>query len=322
MYPRLVILRAGAEMKLLVTGGAGFMGSAFVRKFSHGDFPKIEEIVVLDSLTYAADLSRISEFIGDKVTFIHGDIRDQEIVSQVMSRVDACINYAAETHVDNSIVAPQEFISTNILGTGNLLIAAKENQIRKFIQVSTDEVYGEIAVGEWTELSDLDPSSPYSASKLSADLLCQSFFKTYKTPTVVTRSCNNYGFGQNPEKLIPKVIKCIKENMEIPLYGNGMNIREWLHVEEHALGMYQSIFFGKVGQTYNFGSGERLTNLELIKMIINLTDGNYDRISFVEDRKGHDFRYAVDCAKAKAELGFSSNIKLLDGIKEIIAKYI
>jgi len=305
-------------MKILLTGGAGFMGSAFVRLFAEGGFPRVESLIVFDSLTYAGDLSRIQNSFNQKISFIQGDITDSETVNQLMSQVDVCVNYAAETHVDNSIKDPKIFVKTNVLGTEVLLEAAVKNKISKFLQISTDEVYGEIDSGEWDEESSLDPSSPYSASKLSADLLVKAFFKTYKLPTVITRSCNNFGPFQNNEKFIPKVISSLIQGREFPIYGNGANIREWLHVNDHAQSTYLALINGIPGEIYNIGSGNRITNLELAQKIIEKMNASSKLIKYVEDRLGHDFRYAVNSSKAKKILNFSHKIDLDTGLSEII----
>lgn len=308
-------------MKALVTGGAGFMGSAFVRLFSQGEFPKVKSLTILDSLTYAGDYSRIGDALNSNIRFVQGDINDFDLVSKIMSEVDICINYAAETHVDNSISNPRPFINTNILGTEILLEAAKNSNIGKFVQISTDEVYGEIKNGEWTEESALDPSSPYSASKLSADLLVRAFYKTFKLPVIITRSCNNYGPFQNKEKFIPKIISNLKNELTIPIYGNGENIREWLYVYDHARATYLAVTSGKIGEIYNIGSGYRISNLGLAEKILGLMSLKKDRIEFVEDRFGHDFRYALNSSKANAELNFFPKVDFETGIRQTISSY-
>jgi dTDP-glucose 4,6-dehydratase len=308
-------------MKILVTGAAGFMGSAFVKLFSEDKFDNIERITILDKLTYAGDFERVRRYIGNKIHFIHGDIADQSIVEQAMSKSDVCINYAAETHVDNSISNPDVFYQSNIIGTTVLLNAARKFSVSKFLQISTDEVYGAITEGEWDEESSLDPSSPYSASKLSADLIVKSYFKTYELPIVITRSCNNYGPGQNLEKLIPKTFTNALSNKKIPVYGTGANVREWLYVEDHARATYNAVIKGKPGETYNIGSGIRCTNLELIKNILKISGQNSDLIEFVQDRKGHDFRYALNSKRATEIIDFSPEIGLEEGLDRTLSYY-
>lgn len=294
------------------------MGSAFVRLFATGEFPQISSLIVLDALTYAGDLSRIDSVLGNNITFIRGEIQDSDLVLNLMKQVDVCVNYAAETHVDNSILNPRPFIETNILGTEILLEAAKLCGISRFVQISTDEVYGAIEEGEWTEESSLDPSSPYSASKLSGDLLVKAFYKTYKLPIVITRSSNNFGPYQNKEKFIPKIISRVLKAEEIPVYGNGQNIREWLFVYDHAKSTYLAITKGRLGEVYNIGSGIRCTNLELVAKIIQLMDGSKSQIKLVEDRLGHDFRYALNSQKSHSQLGFKHTIDLNSGLLQII----
>ena len=302
-------------MRVLVAGGAGFMGSAFVRNFALGKFPKISSILIVDALTYAHNFESIEKLIDDKrIEFIQADIRDNLKMDEAMLGIDVCVNYAAETHVDNSITNPDIFFQTNIIGTSNLLSAGKKAEIKKFIQISTDEVYGEINEGEWTESSSLDPSSPYSASKLSADLIAKAFHKTYNFPITITRSCNNYGPGQNIEKLIPKTFTAITNQEPIPIYGSGKNIREWMYVDDHARGTYDAMVSGKSGEIYNIGSGVRIANIDLVRRIIQLAGGSESLIEFVEDRKGHDFRYALDSSKANSELGFMPEIDLATGL--------
>ena len=294
------------------------MGSAFVRLFSSGEFPLIQSITILDSLTYAGDLTRLPLSGNSNLEFVQGDITDFDLVSKLMKEVDVCINYAAETHVDNSISNPRPFIHTNILGTEILLEAAKTFKISKYIQISTDEVYGEIQHGEWSEESSLDPSSPYSASKLSADLLVRAFYKTFKIPVVITRSCNNYGPFQNEEKFIPKIISNLKNGKSIPVYGSGANIREWIHVDDHAHSTYLALVNGENGEIYNVGSGYRLSNLDLVKKIIDIYGDDINSIEFVPDRLGHDFRYALNSTKSRRDLGFTTRTDFDEAIRLII----
>ena len=255
-------------MNLLVTGGAGFIGSNFVRSIIAS--PKYEKITVLDSLTYAGNLNNLkSHGNSKKFNFIKGDICNLEIVSEVTKGIDVIINFAAESHVDRSISNPYQFLNTNVLGTQSLLDAALKNKVAKFIQISTDEVYGSIEEGSWTEDWPLSPNSPYSASKASADLLVLSYYKTFGLDVSITRCSNNYGPYQFPEKVIPLFVTNLLQNKKIPIYGTGNNIRDWIYVEDHCSGIEKTIELGKPGHVYNFGGGNEVTNFELAKIILS-----------------------------------------------------
>ena len=255
-------------MKILVTGGAGFIGSNFVRRVI--DNPKYAKVTVLDSLTYAGNLNNLAPISkSQKYVFIKGDICNLEIVSEVTKDIDVIINFAAESHVDRSISNPHQFLNTNVLGTQTLLDAALKNKVPRFIQVSTDEVYGSIDEGSWTEDWPLSPNSPYSASKASADLLALSYYKTFGLNLSITRCSNNYGAYQFPEKIIPLFVTNLLRNKKIPVYGTGNNIRDWIHVEDHCSGIEKTIDLGKPGNIYNFGGGNEITNLKLAKIILD-----------------------------------------------------
>jgi len=285
-------------MKVLITGGAGFIGSNFVHQFVEGKYPEISEITVLDKLTYAGSKENLgSTLLDSRVNFVQGDICDFLLVNDVIADLDTVINFAAESHVDRSINSSTEFVTTNVLGTQTLLDAARIHKIDTFLQVSTDEVYGSIAKGSWDENSPLLPNSPYSASKAAADLLVRAYFVTHGLNTVTTRCSNNYGPRQYPEKIIPHFVQKLVSGENVPVYGDGSNIRDWLHVEDHCLGIYTALTKGRAGETYNIGGGVELTNLQLVERILTLMDLPHHRISFVEDRLGHDLRYSIDWKK-------------------------
>ena len=291
-------------MKLLVTGGAGFIGSNFICHIrqEHPDW----EITNLDKLTYAGNLENLKD-IQDQpgYHFVKGDIADRELVDKLLSQeFDVIVNFAAESHVDRSILDASPFIETNVKGTQVLLEGAKKHGIQRFIQVSTDEVYGSIDSGRFTEESLLSPNSPYSASKTAADLLCRAYFKTHHLPAIVTRCTNNLGPYQFPEKLIPLAITNALEDKPVPVYGDGLNIRDWIFVHDHCRALDDVIQKGKPGEIYNIGSGNEKTNLELIHKLLELLDKPQGLIQFVTDRPAHDRRYALDCAKIATELGW------------------
>jgi len=304
--------------KVLVTGGAGFIGSNFVHQLSiENDF----KITVVDALTYAGSMSNLNPLIqSNKVEFFHGDIADQELMAKLVKSNDVIINFAAESHVDNSILSPDSFVKTNIVGTMVLL-----NQVREFnkrlIQISTDEVYGSLDYEYADEEFALKTNSPYSASKASADLLCLAYFKTYGIDVSITRCSNNYGIRQNSEKFVPMAILSLFNARKVPVYGSGENIRNWIHVNDHVDGILAVVKNGKSGQIYNFGSNESFTNLQVLNMIASRLNIKYDYIKFVEDRKGHDFRYAIEFSKASKELGWKPERVFLDKIDSIITWY-
>ena len=301
----------------LVTGGAGFIGSHFVRTLvSQG-----HRVHVLDKLTYAGNIKNLQDLIeSGQVVFFHGDICDPKISRLAMESTDLVVNFAAESHVDRSILDSAEFIKTNVLGVENLLSLALKLGISQFIQISTDEVYGSIEVGTWTEDSPLMPNSPYSASKASADLLALSFFKTHGLDVRITRCCNNFGPMQMPEKFIPNLITKMLRQENLPIYGDGKNVREWIHVDDHCFGINLVINEGKPGEVYNIGSSFELENIEVAKLLLSLFGSNLDRLEYVKDRKGHDFRYSIDSSKIKS-LGFSYNKNFSDELRGVIEWY-
>lgn len=308
-------------MKILVTGGAGFIGSNFVKRQLKENPLGISEIIVLDKLTYAGNLGNFAQKERELFEFIEGDICDVAVTEAIIKKVDHIVNFAAESHVDRSLVNASSFVTSNILGTQVLLENSRRHGIEKFVQVSTDEVYGSIAAGSWDEDFPLLPNSPYSASKASADLLVRSYQKTFGLNTNVTRCSNNFGPYQYPEKLIPLFVTNLIQNKKVPMYGSGSNIREWIHVEDHCRGIELVISNGKSGEIYNIGSGNEMTNLELAKLILKEMNEDESRIEFVDDRKGHDFRYSVSYEKISRELGFVPQIDFLSGLRSTVDFY-
>jgi dTDP-glucose 4,6-dehydratase len=308
-------------MKLLVTGGAGFIGSNFVRRILDGSFGGVSSVTVLDKLTYAGTLTNLSGLPKDSYEFIQGDICNQELTTSLAARHDAIVNFAAESHVDRSITGAKDFVTTNILGTQTLLEAAHKEQVETFIQVSTDEVYGSIPTGSWTEAEPLLPNSPYAASKASADLIARSYHKTYGLDVRITRCSNNYGPNQFPEKIIPLFITNLIDGFKVPIYGEGSNIRDWLHVDDHCRGIFAVLTGGRSGEIYNIGGGTELTNLGLTKKIISLMNKDESVIQHVADRLGHDVRYSVNIAKISDELGYYPLVDWEVGITQTIEWY-
>jgi dTDP-glucose 4,6-dehydratase len=311
-------------MKILVTGGAGFIGSNFVRMALTDKFPdfNVDEIIVLDLLTYAGDEENLAPIAADKrYKFVKGDIRDLELAKKLMGQSDYVVHFAAESHVDRSIEGGSEFVSTNVMGTQVLLDAARSSNIKRFLHVSTDEVYGSISEGSWPEDHPLLPNSPYSASKAGSDLLVRAYNRTHKLDTVITRCSNNYGQYQFPEKVMPLFITNIIEGKKVPLYGNGLNVRDWLHVDDHCRGIALALTKGKSGEVYNIGGGTELTNVELTHKILAAMGVGEEFIQQVEDRKGHDLRYSVDITKINTELGYSPQVNFEEGLEKTINWY-
>jgi dTDP-glucose 4,6-dehydratase len=304
---------------LLVTGGAGFIGSNFVNTRLSKNIID-EHIYIIDSLTYASNYNYLRS--SDNLTFIKGDIRDELLVNSIMPKVDSVINFAAESHVDRSINKSDIFISTNVVGTQVLLESAIKFNIEKFIQISTDEVYGSIREGSAKEDLILSPNSPYAASKAAAELISYSYFKTHGLNLVVTRSSNNYGPNQHIEKLLPLVINSIKNRENIPVYGDGLNRRDWINVKDNCLAIEMVLEKGKPGEIYNIGGNNELSNLSLINMVLEIMGGSTNLITYVEDRKGHDFRYSINSDKILKDLGFVPKINFSDGLIETVNWYI
>ena len=309
-------------MKLLVTGGAGFIGSCFVRHILN-KYPDYK-VVNLDLLTYCGNLANLDDVKDNpNYTFVHGDICDKKLVSDIIPEVDCVVNFAAESHVDNSIKNPEIFIETNVKGTLNLLQAAKEQGIDRFLQVSTDEVYGSLGkTGYFYETTPLAPNSPYSASKASADLLVRAYYETYKLPVLNTRCSNNYGPYQYPEKLIPFFISRLLKGKKVPVYGDGLNVRDWLYVYDHFEAIDAVLHKGKIGEVYNIGGHNEKTNLEITKLILNAMGKDDSYIEYVEDRLGHDRRYAISNDKITSELGWKPSLTFEEGIKITIDWYL
>ena len=310
-------------MKLLVTGAAGFIGSNFVRMIASGELAGISSVKVLDKLTYAGIKGNLDSVANiTSYEFVHGDICNPLVVAKLLKEVDAVLNFAAESHVDRSINGASDFVQTNIVGVQVLLdeIKSSGREIR-FLQVSTDEVYGSIESGSWTEDWPLQPNSPYSASKASGELLARSYHRTHGIDVVITRSSNNYGTHHFPEKLIPLFITNLIEGKKVPVYGTGINVRDWLHVDDHCRGIYAVLMQGKSGEVYNIGGGRELTNNEITNLILQAMGADESAIEYIEDRKGHDLRYSVDWAKIKNELGYEPKVKFEDGLNETIDWY-
>lgn len=309
-------------MKVLVTGAAGFIGSNFVGRAL--DIEPDFSILALDKLTYAGNLKNLDDYRdNDRFRFVRGDITDAETVGPLMKEVDAVVHMAAETHVDRSIMGPAEFIETNIMGTLVLLEAAREAGVSRFLQISTDEVYGSLGPrGKFTEDTPLAPNSPYSASKASADMLVRSFFVTYGFPTLITRCSNNYGPYQFPEKLIPLFIANALEGRELPIYGDGLQIRDWIHVKDHCGALLKVLKDGEPGEVYNIGGGNEITNLELTGAILNILGKPESLIKHVKDRPGHDRRYAIDIAKINRNLGWEPSVPFKEGMEATVEWYL
>jgi len=310
-------------MKCLVTGGCGFIGSNFIR---HALRTTDLQILNLDALTYAGNPANLQDVARqERYQFVHGDISNGELVDKVFkeNEIGFVVNFAAETHVDRSIEDPQAFLRTNVAGTQVLLDASRRHGIQRFLQVSTDEVYGQLGdFGSFTEKTALAPRSPYSASTASADLLAMSYFTTYNLPVVITRCSNNYGPYQFPEKLIPLVIINAYNYDAVPIYGDGLYVRDWLHVNDHCAALEYVLSYGTAGEVYNIGGGTELTNLDLVKKILKLMDRPDSLLKHVEDRKGHDRRYAIDATKAKRDLGWKPEVEFETGLASTVQWYL
>lgn len=295
-------------MNYLVTGGCGFIGSQYVQMLLTNQLGPVTTVKVLDKLTYAGRLDNLNSIVGDpRFKFIHGDICDIEIVKSCVSAGDIIVHFAAESHVDKSIRQPADFIQTNITGTQVLLSAAIEMKAKLFLHVSTDEVYGSITKSSSLETDPLLPNSPYASSKAASDLIVRSYVKTYGLDARITRCSNNYGPNQFPEKFIPHSLANLAAGKKISIYGNGQNIREWIHVSDHCFGIQRVVNFGRRGEIYNIGSGITYTNLELAKMILKIANLGENHLEFIDDRLGHDFRYSIDSTKIRKETGFAIN---------------
>lgn len=309
---------------MLITGGAGFIGNNFVRSFlkKHGN----AEVINLDKLTYAGNLESLRDVETDpKHHFYKGDIADGDFVRRLFHEwhFDAVVNFAAESHVDRSILGPAAFIDTNVRGTMTLLETAREFGIERFLQVSTDEVYGSLgASGKFSESTNLSPNSPYSASKAGADMLARSWWKTFGVPTLITRCSNNYGPYQFPEKFIPLMIINALQDKKLPIYGDGMNVRDWIYVEDHCEAIDAVLYEGRVGEVYNIGGGNEIANIEMAKLILSRLGKPESLLEFVKDRPGHDRRYAMDSSKIENELGWKPAKSFKEGIADTVEWYL
>ncbi|MFD0900314.1 dTDP-glucose 4,6-dehydratase [Actinomadura sediminis] len=311
-------------MRILVTGGAGFIGSEFVRSTLGGELPGSAgtRVTVLDRLTYSgnpANLAAVADHPDYR--FVHGDIADPVIVDEVTAGQDAIVHFAAETHVDRSIVSAAEFVRTNVLGTQTLLEAADRNGVGRFVHVSTDEVYGSIEHGSWTERSPVAPNMPYAAAKAGADLLALAWHRTRGLDIVVTRCTNNYGHYQYPEKIIPLFVTNLFDGRPVPLYGDGRNSRDWLHVSDHCRAIQLVLRGGRAGEVYHIGGGTELTNRELTGRLLAACGAGWDMVTRVPDRQGHDLRYSLDITKIREELGYEPRVAFEDGLAATVAWY-
>ncbi|HEY8473943.1 MAG TPA: dTDP-glucose 4,6-dehydratase [Natronosporangium sp.] len=311
-------------MKVLVTGGAGFIGSHYVRGLLGGAWTSTEitAVTVLDKLTYAGNRANLAPVADDpRLRFVVGDICDPALVDQLMPGHDLVVHFAAESHVDRSIVGAAPFVITNVLGTQVLLDAALRHRIGRLVHVSTDEVYGSIESGAWAETQPLAPNSPYSAAKAGSDLLALAYHRTHGAPVVVTRCSNNYGPYQFPEKVIPLFITNLLDGRPVPLYGDGGNVRDWLHVDDHCYGVQLVAERGRLGEVYHIGGGTELTNKELTSRLLEACGAGWEMVRYVEDRKGHDRRYALDISKISTELGYAPRVDFNTGLAETVAWY-
>ena len=308
-------------MRLLVTGGAGFIGSHYVRTLLSGGYPGYEdaEVTVLDKLTYAGNPANLDPVSG-RFTFVHGDIADARLVADVLPGHDAVLNFAAETHVDRSIAGAAEFVTANVTGVQVLLDACRDAGVGKVVHVSTDEVYGSIAAGSWTEDSPLDPNSPYAAAKAGGDLLALAYARTHGLDVSITRCCNNYGPYQYPEKVIPLFATNLIEHKPVPLYGDGGNVREWIHVDDHCRGIQLVLEKGAPGRVYHINGDTELTNRELTAAILAACGASWQMVVPVTDRKGHDRRYSLDDSLLRS-MGYAPRIQFPDGLKATVAWY-
>ncbi len=309
-------------MRYLVTGAAGFIGSHFVRQLLAGEYgAPPSAVTVYDKLTYAGNLENLASVAGDpRYTFVRGDICDGDLLDEVLPGHDVVVNFAAETHVDRSIHGPQDFVVTNVVGTQTLLDSCLRNSIPRTVHIGTDEVYGSIETGSWTEDEPLLPNSPYSAAKAAAELLVRAYFVTYGLNVSSTRCSNNYGPYQFPEKVIPLFVTNLIDGEQVPLYGDGLNVRDWLHVDDHCRGIALVVDKGAPGEAYNIGGGLELDNRDLTERVLAAMGADWSSVRQVEDRKGHDRRYSVDDGKIRA-LGYAPQHRFEDGLAETVQWY-
>jgi dTDP-glucose 4,6-dehydratase len=311
-------------MRLLVTGGAGFIGSTFVRRVLLGAEPALTgaEVVVLDKLTYAGNEANLAPVATDPaLRFVKGDITDASLVAGLMPGIDAVVHFAAESHVDRSIAGADSFVMTNVVGTHTLLQAALVAGVPRFVHVSTDEVYGSIESGSWSEDHPLEPNSPYSASKASSDLLARAYARTHGMDVRITRCSNNYGPYQYPEKVIPLFVTNLLDGLPVPLYGDGRNVRDWLHVDDHCRGIALVLERGRAGEIYNIGGGTELPNSELTGLLLDALGADWSSVRPVADRKAHDRRYSVDWTKIRTQLGYHPTMDFAQGLADTVRWY-
>ncbi len=309
---------------MLVTGGAGFIGSHYVRSVLTGAWglEEPERVVVLDKLTYAGNRANLDPVAGDdRLSFVRGDVCDAALVDALVAEVDAVVHFAAESHVDRSLEHARDFVETNVVGTQTLLEAARRHPVDRFVHVSTDEVYGSIDEGSWTEEEPLRPNSPYSASKAAGDLMARAYARSHGVPVSTTRCSNNYGPYQYPEKVVPLFVTNLIDGLTVPLYGDGLNVRDWLHVDDHCRGIHLVLGGGRRGEVYNIGGGTELTNRELTRLLLDATGSGVERVRPVPDRPGHDRRYSVDITKITRELGYRPQVDFRTGLADTVEWY-
>jgi dTDP-glucose 4,6-dehydratase len=310
-------------MRILVTGGAGFIGSHYVRTVLAGGYPGCAgaDVTVLDKLTYSGNLANLAPVAADpRLTFVPGDICDPGLLAQLVPGHDLVLNFAAESHVDRSISGAAPFVATNVAGVQALMQACLDAGVPRVVQVSTDEVYGSIATGSWTESAPLDPNSPYSAAKAGGDLMALAYHRTHGLNVVTTRCCNNYGPYQYPEKVIPLFITSLLDGLAVPLYGDGGNVREWVHVDDHCRGIQLAAERGEAGRVYHIGGGTELVNKELASMLLDACGVGWESVEYVPDRKGHDRRYSLDDSVLRG-LGYAPRVRFADGLAETVRWY-
>jgi len=310
-------------MRILVTGGAGFIGSHYVRTLLDGGYPGYEDaqVTVLDKLTYAGNLANLEPVAASpRFSFVRGDICDAALVTTVVPGHDAVINFAAESHVDRSIIGAPDFVAANMVGVQVLLQACQDAGVPRVIQVSTDEVYGSVTSGSWAEGTPLDPSSPYSAAKAGGDLLAGAYARTYGLNVSITRCCNNYGPYQYPEKVIPLFVTNLLDGLRVPLYGDGLNVREWVHVDDHCRGIQLVLEKGQPGSVYHIAGDVELSNVELTRVLLECCGAGWDMVDKVQDRKGHDRRYSLDDSVLRG-MGYAPRIPFADGLKATVRWY-
>jgi dTDP-glucose 4,6-dehydratase len=311
-------------VRILVTGAAGFIGSNFVRKVLTDTYAGLEgaEVVVLDALTYSGNLANLAPVADSpRYSFVKGDIRDAALLDTLYPGLDAVVHFAAESHVDRSVRDASIFVETNVVGTQRLLDAALRHDLPRFVHVSTDEVYGSISEGSWPETWPLEPNSPYSASKAGSDLLARAYHRTHGLNISITRCSNNYGPYHFPEKVIPLFVTNLIDDKHVPLYGEGNNIRDWLHVDDHCRGIAMVLTKGRAGEVYNIGGGTELTNKELTEMLLEATGKDWSYVDRVADRLGHDLRYSVDISKIASELGYEPQVPFAQGLADVVQWY-